>query len=267
MTSTESWPDAAPLLLVLDGSGDRLHFLLAQEEGDGLSPLCHQTWAVAGQSARFLAPALQHALALFDRRAAEIRRIACLRGPGGFTGTRLALALAEGLAAATGALRAGLDVLPLLAEAPADLGTGSVLPLTWSRKGQVYAQAFAAPGLSPLTEAAALRLEDVLELCGRLPGPVTLLGNGLHRNLPFFREGLDARRNARLLGPDWNQPGTETLLRAASRAKYADRPVQPLYLRASDAEDNLPEFARARGLDPEAARTLLQPGTSLKTTF
>lgn len=266
MTSPGSWSDEAPLLLVLDGSGDRLRLLLAREDGEGPSLLCAQTWAVAGQSARFLAPALEHALALFGRRASDIRRIACLRGPGGFTGIRLVLALAEGLAAATGALRAGLDVLPLLAVGPADLGPGSVLPLTWSRKGQVYAQAFSAPGPAPLTEPAALPLEAVLDLCGRLPAPLTLLGNGLQRNLSFFREHLADRTDVRLLGPDWDQPGAETLLRTAARAEYADHPVRPLYLRASDAEDNLPEFARARGLDPDEARGLLQPGTSLKTT-
>jgi len=40
--------------------------------------------------------------------------------------------------------------------------------------------------------------------------------------------------------------------------------VEPLYLRASDAEENLPVFAQARGLDPEQAKALLLPGSSLK---
>lgn len=262
MTSTACSPDPGPLLLVLDGAGDRLQFLLAQEQGPDLALLCHQDWAVAGQSARFLAPALDNALKPFGRKASDIRRIACVRGPGGFTGIRLVLALAEGLAAAGGALRAGLDLLPLLAAGPAGLGLpGSCLVLTWSRKGQAFAQAFALPGATPLNAPADLTLDAAAALAASLPGPLTLLGNGLQRNLDFFRERLP---NCTLLGPEWNQPGPLTLLAAAARADYADRPVEPLYLRASDAEENLPVFAKARGLDPKQAKALLTPGSSLK---
>lgn len=262
MTSTACSPDPGPLLLALDGAGDRLQFLLAQEQGPDLALLCHQDWAVAGQSARFLAPALDNALKLFGRKASDIRRIACVRGPGGFTGVRLVLALAEGLAAATGALRAGLDLLPLLAAGPAGLGLpGSCLVLTWSRKGQAFAQAFALPGLAPLSAPADLTLDAAATLAASLPGPLTLLGSGLQRNLDFFRDRLP---DCACLGPEWNQPGPLTLLAAAARAEYADRPVEPLYLRASDAEENLPVFAKARGLDPEQAKALLKPGSSLQ---
>ena len=265
MTSTACSPDPGPLLLVLDGAGDRLQFLLAQEQGPDLALLCHQDWAVAGQSARFLAPALDNALKLFGRAAKDIRRIACVRGPGGFTGIRLVLALAEGLAAAGGALRAGLDLLPLLAAGPAELRPqGSALVLTWSRKGQAFAQAFALPGTTPLTAPADLTLEAAAALAESLPGPLTLLGSGLARNLAFFQERLAGRAGCALLGPEWNQPGPLTLLSAAARAQYADRPVEPLYLRASDAEENLPVFAQARGLDPEQAKALLLPGSSLQ---
>lgn len=262
MTSIACSPDPGPPLLVLDGAGDRLQFLLAQEQGPDLALLCHQDWAVAGQSARFLAPALDNALKLFGRKASDIRRIACVRGPGGFTGIRLVLALAEGLAAASGALRAGLDLLPLLAAGPAALRPqGSALVLTWSRKGQAFAQAFALPDVRPLGPPADLTLDAAAALAQSLPGPLALLGSGLQRHLDFFRERLP---DCAFLGPEWNQPGPLTLLAAAARADYADRPVEPLYLRASDAEENLPVFARARGLDPEQAKALLTPGSSLK---
>lgn len=264
MTSRACSPDPGPLLLVLDGTGDRLQFLLAEGEAEPVL-LCHQDWAVAGQSARFLAPALDNALTLFGRKAADIRRIACVRGPGGFTGIRLILALAEGLAAATGALRAGLDLLPLLAAGPTALRPqGSVLTLTWSRKGQVFAQAFALPGLAPLCDPADLGLEQAAALAQTLPGPLTLLGSGLCRNLAFFQERLAQLPDCALLGPEWNQAAPLALLAAAARAGYADHPVEPLYLRASDAEESLAVFAQARGLDETAARALLTPGSSLQ---
>jgi tRNA threonylcarbamoyl adenosine modification protein YeaZ len=264
MTSPACSPDPGPLLLVLDGAGDRLQFLLAEGEREP-ALLCCQDWAVAGQSARFLAPALDNALTLFGRKAADIRRIACVRGPGGFTGIRLVLALAEGLAAATGALRAGLELLPLLAAGPAALRPlGSALVLTWSRKSQVFAQGFGLPELAPLSQPADLALEQAAALALSLPGPLTLLGSGLARNRAFFQERLAHLPDCALLGPEWNQAGPLALLAAAARAEYADRPVEPLYLRASDAEESLAAFAQARGLDELTAKALLAPGSSLK---
>lgn len=266
MTSTGCLPDPGGLLLALDGAGDRLQFLLARLEADGPALLCFQDWAVAGQSVRVLAPALHQALGLFGHTGADIRRIACVRGPGGFTGIRMALALAEGLAAAAAAsgpvLRAGLELLPLLAAGPAPLCAGTVLPLTWSRRGQVYAQTFDAPAAAPLGPAQALTLDQAADLIRRLDGPVALLGNGLQRNRDFFAALAQERPGLSLLGPHWDLPGPALLLAAAAQAEYADAPIEPLYLRASDAEDNIAPFAAARGLSPESARDLLTPGSS-----
>lgn len=265
MTSTGCSPDPGGLLLVLNGTGDRLQFLLAREEAPGPSLLCFQDWAVAGQSVRVLAPTLRQALTLFGADGADIRRIACVRGPGGFTGIRMALALAEGLAAGNTqvpVLRAGLDLLPLLAAGPAPLCSGILLPLTWSRRGQVYTQAFTTPDLAPLGLPQVLSLDRAADLARNLDGPVALLGNGLRRNREFFASLAATRSGLSLLGPQWDLPGPELLLAAAAGAAYADAPMEPLYLRASDAEDNIAPFAAARGLSPESARDLLTPGSS-----
>jgi tRNA A37 threonylcarbamoyladenosine modification protein TsaB len=57
---------------------------------------------------------------------ASLRGTAAVRGPGGFTGLRLAAATAAGLARATGTLTAGLEYLPLLAASAVLRGAPSV---------------------------------------------------------------------------------------------------------------------------------------------
>lgn len=104
--------------LCLNAAEGLLHLIIARQEAGGPTAFtlrCSQAWHAPSQGAELLAPALADALARLDLVPGDIRRIACVRGPGGFTGLRLALATAAGLARATGAEQAGIDYLPLLA--------------------------------------------------------------------------------------------------------------------------------------------------------
>ena len=55
--------------------------------------------------------------------------------------------------------------------------------------------------------------------------------------------------------PDvFNNPGADILLRAARESWYSHTFTPPLYLRASDAEENLEAIVSKRGMDVEWAR-------------
>jgi len=56
----------------------------------------------------------------------------------------------------------------------------------------------------------------------------------------------------------YDQPSWQGFIRLADRAAYADAELAPLYLRASDAEDNLEMLAERRGDDPGQARVRLR---------
>ena len=283
------------LLLAINGADERLQLALGLADvggvGEGgVSLLASQEWTVPGQAVRFLVPGVLALLNGVGRSPADVRRIACVTGPGSFTGLRMSLAAAQGMAAGSGALLAGINHLELLAHdaatlpAPTAEEQAAVLALAWSRRAQVYAQAFRAKGDSEagsktgdkadnqmdttlaLCPPLALRLEEVPELVATLrqrqTRPLSLLGGGLRRNLPFF-EALAATTPAlHLLPRRWDAPKPETLLLLAARAQYLPAAeIKPVYLRASDAEDNLAAIAAGRGLSAEEAQAILDRGS------
>ena len=257
MTSPDSsTPPPSDLLLAINGAEDRLQLALGRGGVLSLS----QEWVVPGQAMQHLAPALCEAMARLGLELSELKGIACVRGPGSFTGLRLVLATALGLARAVGAPLAGIDYLPLLAAEPSLLAAGSVWVVTHARRGQVHIQGFAAPHADteapvPLSPPCAASLAEAAALIGAGPAPRQVLGSGVRRNAAFF-ESLAGQ--CRLLPPAFDHPRPQTLLACAARLEFGPQPVEPLYLRPSDAEENLDRIARDRGLDPDEARNRLE---------
>ncbi len=205
-------------LLCLNAAEGMLQLLIARRESSGPSPftlLCSESWHAPSQGAELLAPALADALTRLGLAARDIRRIACVRGPGSFTGLRLVLATAAGLSRATGAEQAGIDYLSLLAHSACrrlggfpdpegESGTERLLwVLTYARKNLIHMQGFSVrasrhigtPGgfvaPAPFTDVLVCPPQEAVLLIrahldehrtdGRLARPV-LLGSGLSRN-------------------------------------------------------------------------------------
>ena len=177
--------------------------VMARGHQERLAPMAQQVMADAGLA--------------FDR----LDRIAVTLGPGSFTGLRVGIAFAKGLALALGLPAVGVGTLEALA-AEAD---GLVFPAIDARRGQLYLQAFedgrALMAPDALTaEAAAARIAELSR--GRA---FTLVGSGsplLAGLAPgatvVAAEGADAAHVARLAA------GRET------------GPLTPLYLRSPDAK-------------------------------
>jgi len=263
MTCVGSSNNAAPygLLLAINGADERLQIALGRlTEGHGDAEfLAAQEWNVPGQAVRFLAPGIRQLLDGLGLGAGEIRRIACVLGPGSFTGLRMSLALAEGLACGNGAQLAGIGHLELLAREAAETCPGAVLALAWSRRGQLYAQAFQES--VALTPPQVVHVTELDAFLATLPRPLFVLGGGLRRNLPAFEELAEADFSLRLLHRDWDAPRPQTLLTLAAQAHFGPGPLEPVYLRASDAEDNLAAIAAGRGLTETEAQAILSRGS------
>ena len=253
MTSAGSSHKPHDLLLALSGPEERLQLVLGEPGPDGFRLLASREWTVPGQSIRFLVPGLDETLRGFGITMDAVARIACVRGPGSFTGLRLVLAAAEGLAAGRDLPLAGLDYLELLAQGPAPLVSGPLHVLTYARRGLVYLQSFDAPAGTPLGPVDALTLKDAAGRMAEHGGSAHLMGTGLRKNPDFFAELASENPGYELLGAQWDNPSPQLLLDAAARSEFAPGSIEPVYVRATDAEDNLPAIAKKRGLDPDEA--------------
>jgi tRNA threonylcarbamoyladenosine biosynthesis protein TsaB len=153
---------------------------------------------------------------------AALDRIGVTIGPGSFTGLRVGLAFAKGLALALDRPCVGVGVLEALAAGVAS--GGPIAAVVDAGRGRVYLQCFegrasiSGPDILDI-EVAIARLAEVFPL-----GEVTLTGPGAPLLAPASRGARVAERAA----PD---PGCIAAL--ASAAPLA--PPRPLYLRPPDA--------------------------------
>jgi tRNA threonylcarbamoyladenosine biosynthesis protein TsaB len=201
-----------------------------------------------GQSIRHLPTAIERALRVQGISSKDLAGIACVRGPGSFTGLRIAHAAMHGLARPHAIPMAGLQYLEIMAAQASPLVNGRELwVLTYARKGQVYVQGFKANrSLGPVRP---LPVADVRALLVSRPSGIVLLGSGLRRNPELL-----TIHGSTALPRSLDIPLPAVLLEAACAAAYSSQPIQPLYLRKSDAEDNLDSIAASRGIPADEAR-------------
>ncbi len=245
---------ASSPILVLNGAEARMQVVC----GTAGELLLSQEWFTPRQGMRILVPAILDGLARMQMRLTDIGRIAVVNGPGSFTGLRLVLSTALGLARPLGLPMAGLGYMnALAADAARTHPDTPVWTLTHARRGLVHLQGFSGTDTQgspvPFCAADAASLEDAAKrITDSAPG--LLLGTGVHKNLDFFAGHCP---DARILPARFNHPAPETLLDLAVLADYSMDPVVPQYIRPCDAEENLDTIAAARGMDPSGARSTL----------
>jgi len=246
-------PGEGPLL-VLSGVSPELTVTLGRPGG----PFLHRRARSCSHSAEVLTPLIAEMLDEAGCAPSGLGGVACVRGPGSFTGIRVILATALGLSFGAHIPMAGLEFLPLLAASAAKHATGVIVAITYARTGQVYWQAFLADGaLVPMGPPESLFLAEAAIRTGDAAavGPLWLVGEGATRHRDTFAA---AAPEATFVGESGHEPDPDVLLTAAAEAAYGFEAILPLYLRPSDAEENLASFAAGRGLSPDEAAIRLQ---------
>jgi tRNA threonylcarbamoyl adenosine modification protein YeaZ len=170
---------------------------------------------------------------VFNRAAVDanqIDRVAVTVGPGSFTGLRVGIAAARGIALAAGKPAVGLTTLasyaaPLIAENDAV----PVVVAIDARHGHVYLQVFGAGGLT-LVKPAVLHAGEAARLARG--GPPQLVGTGAE----LLACAWPAGERLPVLVSDRRAPDIDWVARLGAAAPVTGAPPKPLYLRAPDAQ-------------------------------
>ena len=275
------------LELILNAAEGVLQIIVTDDE----KLLCAQEWRRPDRATEILAPALENICATVGIAPADFKRLACVHGPGSFTGIRLVLATAAALRRAGKARVAGLDYMQALATTAVQrrllLFGAPVWAITHARRNLVHCQLFLSYGpmipAQPLAPVDLCTPQEALEriLDSRTaPLPqgvpagsriVWVCGSGLARNAAIFSP-LDPLRPS----PDGSQycadtenapitalddlvnPDIQALCLLARHGDYAEADLEPFYVRPCDAVENLPQLAPRQGLTSETATAALE---------
>ncbi len=140
--------------------------------------ICYSAEGTEAESqASSLFSLLAHVLQRVGLSYAQLDRIAVTTGPGSFTGVRIGLAAAKGIALASGLPLIGVSGLEAIAwEAARKQPAMPILAVLDARRNQLYAQYFHAD-LTPAKPAALLYKHDIVAYAGT--DPFLLAGNGV----------------------------------------------------------------------------------------
>ena len=263
------------LTLAFDTSTMWGRFALAE---DG-SLLLYRPLNVSGSYADALLVVIQEMLAECGRRREELQAVAVTRGPGSFTGVRIGVATAKGLAWALQCRLFAVTSLEamagaLLQEYPE---AQQAVPVLDARRGEVYAALYdrsehwVKPRLGDRARRPDAMWSEIKDTVTDLEGPVyggdgaeLLLGQGEHLRPELLSTGEPRRRC-------WTSahPATASALACAVSAGAPELQeihpfaLVPEYLRGSDAEikRNLDLTPSAPSEDFSAHRSALPPTT------
>lgn len=221
-----------PTLLVIDTTSQAGGVALSR----GSELLAEYSCLASGRHTDWLLAAIERVLDDCSVRLDELDGVGVVRGPGAFTGLRVGLATAKGLAIGLDVPMVGISSLEALAA-----GFASAIPvcaLLDARKQEVYAALFQADSFPPrpLTNERVLPPQQLLE---ELDGEVLFVGDGASVYRELIEAALGGR--ARFVPPLFNR------LRMGVAAALVDQQwragkqqsaalLNPSYIRPSEAE-------------------------------
>jgi len=184
---------------------------------------------------RTLLPMLHSLLDGLGLQVADVDQIAVAVGPGSFTGIRIGVATAKGLAFAADKPLVGVSSLEAMAHQAKHLGPGLITAVMDARRGQVYNALFRAEGdkLLRLTEDRAIAIETLFAEPHH-GGPYLLVGDGATLCYAWLEA---SQREAKILPEHLvQQTAWGVGMAALGMPGESVHDVNPQYIRPSQAE-------------------------------
>jgi len=219
------------ILLAIDTAGSACSAALTR----GGSVVAAESRQMRHGHGEALLPMIDRVTAAAGVPPARLDAVAAATGPGGFTGIRVGLAAAHGIALATGARLIGIASFVAVASLMGEAGGGACLVALDSRREDLYVQLFARSDGRPLAEPAAVLpagLADYL-LAAKLPPdtPLLIAGDAAAAAAAAL-EGWNGVTMAPGSAPD--ALGVAVAALRILREGAVTAPARPLYLRPPD---------------------------------
>lgn len=204
------------------------------------SVLSRVLWERSGSHGEYLTPAIEKCLSDAGFKASQVDAIALGRGPGSFTGARIAVNVAKSLAYSLGEKPIyAFDTLELLARGTDRHLELPLVAMVNAHKNLVYASIFSTKDRRRQSEIEALSIE---ELANQINVPHFCVGDAYNEFAPLFPPELKTLLVRDSAAAD--EPLPDVIAQLAFRERE-QRPtlgwkdLQPLYIRASGAEESL----------------------------
>jgi len=188
--------------------------------------------------AEALFPMIERVMREAGLMPAQLGAVAAAIGPGGFTGIRVGLAAAHGIALAIGARLVGISSFAAVAARLAGIGDGAcetLLVALDSRRADLYVQLFARDADSPLAAPQALLADQLGDYVARVAagrGGRLLIAGDAAEAAAAALGGRVRCAVARGSAPDAQGVAAAALAELCSGATAG--PVRPFYLRPPD---------------------------------
>ena len=188
---------------------------------------------------RTLMPIVEHILKNTGLTMADMDAVAVAAGPGSFTGIRIGVAAAKGLAFGADKPTIGVSTLAAMARSVA-FSDGLVICAMDARRNQIYIALFEAKDgqLTRLTDDRAIALADLAEELRTDPRPMTVVGDGAKLCHTFLTEaGISCRMAPpHLVMQNATGVALEAESMAAAGKTVSAQALEPVYLRPAQAD-------------------------------
>jgi tRNA threonylcarbamoyladenosine biosynthesis protein TsaB len=196
---------------------------------DGARMLASERLIMARGHAEALMPLIARVMDAAAVEFSELDRIAVTVGPGSFTGLRVGISAARGIALVSGKPAVGISTLSAYA-APhiANEEGAAIATAIDARHGSVYLQVFASAGRTLVAPCVAT-VHDAVRAA--MTGPMRLVGSGA----ALLQAEWPSGHPAPLKVDPQEAPSIEWVARLGAAAPKTDVAPMPLYLRPPDA--------------------------------